>query len=138
MLAWLIKNNKDVICLSKHYSFLSFLLVHFISFSLKADDVKLTVLQDKTWHQIQYIHQMIDKVHPAVIEDEAVEFKAWHQQALVKTKNLLSHVKNRQDAQALVRYFITNYQDPHVWAEIKFTGNKSKKSSILGWIYYTT
>lgn len=55
---------------------------------------------------LEYVHQAIDDVHPAALEEDATEFHYWHIQGYEQAKKLLPLVRTEGDANAIMRFYL--------------------------------
>src|SRR6188768_2769539 len=91
--------------------------------------------QKRTAAHLEYVHQAIDDVHPAVLEEDATEFHLWHTQGYEQAKKLLPLVKTEGDASAIMRFYLGGYKDSHLgggFNRTPYSRIDSKKSVWTG------
>lgn len=87
------------------------------------------------------IHQAIDEVHPEVLLSKNAEFQAWHKDGYAATLQRLPEVKTSRDLNALIRFYVSGYQDSHLWGDIgktPFNAIESQDSRWAGWLLRAT
>lgn len=89
---------------------------------------------------LDYIHDAVTQMHPAVLDNNATAFHAWHSVAYEKTKALLPYVHSIADEAALLNYYFSGYQDPHLAGSLAKTPYKFLESSAtwMGWLLKAT
>jgi hypothetical protein len=63
---------------------------------------------------LEFIHQSITEMHPAVLDSSAIEFQTWYKSAYKNTNTLLPLVHSVADERALINYYFAGYKDSHV------------------------
>lgn len=97
--------------------------------------------QKRTAAHLEYVHQAIDEVHPAALEEDATEFHHWHTQGYEQAKKLLPLVKTEGDANAIMRFYLEGYKDSHLGGNFNRTPYSridSKRSVWTGWAISAT
>lgn len=97
--------------------------------------------QKRTAAHLEYVHQAIDEVHPAVLEKDAAVFHQWHTQGYERAKELLPLVKTEGDANAIMRFYLAGYKDSHLdgnFNRTPYSRIDSKKSVWTGWAISAT
>lgn len=97
--------------------------------------------EKRTAAHLDYVHQAINEVHPAVLEKDATDFYHWHTQGYDQAKKLLPLVKTEGDANAVMRFYLEGYKDSHLGGNFNRTPYSridSKKSVWTGWAISAT
>ena len=97
--------------------------------------------QKRAAAHLEYVHQAIDEMHPAILEKGATEFHRWHTQGYEQVKRLLPLVRTEGDANAIMRFYLSGYEDSHLSGDFNRTPYSridSQKSSWTGWIIGAT
>lgn len=97
----------------KHLKILAILIVvfpatFFIAWSLFLKPAK------RAERHLDFIHEAISEMHPAILESDAMEFSHWHQQGYLDAKALLKGVKSNEGIQDLLNFYLSGYQDSHL------------------------
>lgn len=82
---------------------------------------------------LEFVHQSITEMHPAVLDPTATEFQAWHTSGYQKTKALLPQVHSQTDEQALLNYYLVGYKDSHLSGSIAYSPNGMFELSPKQW-----
>ncbi|MES1196103.1 MAG: S41 family peptidase [Steroidobacter sp.] len=121
---------------------ISSIAVALIVISSIAAYIILPTWQQRAAHNLDAIHHAIDEMHPAVLEPDATAFHEWHTKGYEQAKALLPLVKSPVDENALLRFYFTGYQDPHLYfisPPQHFAKNLYQKSNKwVGWILKST
>ena len=70
--------------------------------------------QQRTARHLDFIHNAIDAMHPAILETDATAFHDWHINGYQKARELLPLVHTTADETALLRLYTAGYRDPHL------------------------
>lgn len=92
--------------------------------------------QKRTAAHLEYVHQAIEEIHPAVLEESATEFHRWHTQGFEQVKKKLPLVRTEGDANAIMRFYLSGYKDSHLdgsFNRTPYSRIDSKRSSWTGW-----
>lgn len=92
--------------------------------------------QARAASHLAFVHDAITQMHPAVLDENAVAFHAWHSVAYEKAKALLTQVHSTADETALLNYYFAGYQDSHLAGGIVKTPYKFMESADIwaGWL----
>ncbi len=82
---------------------------------------------------LDFIHQSITEMHPAVLDPAATEFHAWYKTGYEKAKALLPLVHSAADERALLNYYFAGYKDSHLSGYIASSIYDSWDSSGEQW-----
>lgn len=88
--------------------FLSTLIFAYLAFSMFLAPGKRAV------HHLDFIHNAIAEMHPAILEEDASEFSNWHQQGYLETKQLLPMVNSDAAISDFINFYLSGYQDQHL------------------------
>lgn len=90
---------------------------------------------------LDFIHNAIKDMHPAILEPEAQAFHQWHKNGYEQAKSLLAKVKTEADENALLRFYFAGYQDSHLNGYLDHTPYSkidADKSQWTGWLLKAT
>ncbi len=102
--------------------------------------IYLTPRQRAAAH-LEYIHNSINEMHPAILEEEATAFNTWNKAGYQKAKALLSAVNSQADELALLNFYLAGYKDAHLGGSLNHTPyRKFEFNSELwaGWLLKAT
>jgi len=97
--------------------------------------------QARAASHLAFVHDAITQMHPAVLDENAVAFHAWHSVAYEKAKALLPQVHSTADESALMNYYFAGYEDPHLAGYFTTTPYKfmdAQKDTWAGWFLAAT
>lgn len=77
--------------------------------------------QKRAEKHLNFVHQSITEMHPAVLDATATEFQAWHTTGYEKSKSLLPQVHTLADEQALLNFYLVGYKDSHLSGSIAYS-----------------
>lgn len=70
--------------------------------------------QQRAERHLDFVHRSINEMHPAILEPDATQFLDWHKKGYQKARELLSQVHTEGDEAAVLRFYMTGYQDSHL------------------------
>lgn len=70
---------------------------------------------------LDFIHQSITEIHPAVLDSSATQFHAWYITAHENAAALLPLVHSAADERALLNYYLVGYRDSHVAGDLAYS-----------------
>jgi len=97
--------------------------------------------QQRAERHLDFVHQSINEMHPAILEPDATEFLAWHKNGYQKARELLSHVRTEADEAAVLRFYMAGYQDSHLNGNLNkrpFRKLDGRKDLWAGWLLKAT
>jgi len=97
--------------------------------------------QQRAERHLDFVHQSINEMHPAILEPDATEFLAWHKNGYQKARELLPQVHTEADEAALLRFYMAGYQDSHLIGYLDkrpFTKLDARKDLWTGWLLKAT
>jgi hypothetical protein len=97
--------------------------------------------QKRAAKHLDFVHQSITEMHPAVLDPSAAEFQAWYKTGYEKTKALLPLVHSAADEQTLLNYYLVGYKDSHLSGGIAYSRYsllERTKEEWAGWLLKAT
>lgn len=97
--------------------------------------------QQRAERHLDFVHQSINEMHPAILEPDATEFLDWHKNGYQKAKELLPQVRTEADEAALLRFYMAGYQDAHLngnFDKRPFSKIDARKDMWAGWLLKAT
>jgi len=97
--------------------------------------------QKRAAKHLDFVHQSITEMHPAVLDPSATEFQAWYKTGYEKTKALLPLVHSAAAEQALLNYYLVGYKDSHLSGGIAYSRYsllERTKEEWAGWLLKAT
>jgi hypothetical protein len=97
--------------------------------------------QQPTARHLDFVHNAISEMHPAILEPDATEFLDWHKNGYQKTRELLSQVRSEADEAAVLRFYMAGYRDSHLNGNLDkkpFSKLDAKKDLWTGWLLKAT
>ncbi len=97
--------------------------------------------QKRAAKHLDFVHQSITEMHPAVLDPSATEFQAWYKTGYEKTKALLPLVHSTAAEQALLNYYLVGYKDSHLSGGIAYSRYsllERTKEEWAGWLLKAT
>jgi hypothetical protein len=97
--------------------------------------------QQRAERHLDFVHQSINEMHPAILEPDATEFLDWHKNGYQKAKELLPHVHTEADEAALLRFYMAGYQDSHLNGHLDkrpFSKLDAEEDLWTGWLLKAT
>jgi hypothetical protein len=97
--------------------------------------------QQRAERHLDFVHQSINEMHPAILEADATEFLDWHKNGYQKAKELLPQVHTEADEAALLRFYMAGYQDSHLKGYLDkrpFSKLDAKEDLWTGWLLKAT
>lgn len=97
--------------------------------------------QKRAAKHLDFVHQSVTEMHPAVLDLSAAEFQAWYKTGYEKTKALLPLVHSTADERALLNYYLVGYKDSHLSGGIAYSRYiwlEQPKEEWAGWLLKAT
>lgn len=97
--------------------------------------------QKRAAKHLDFVHQSITEMHPAVLDPSATEFQVWYKAGYEKAKALLPLVHSAADEQALLNYYLVGYKDSHLSGYIAYSRYhrlEQPKEQWAGWLLKAT
>lgn len=92
-------------------------------------------------HHLDFVHNSINDMHPAILEPNATEFHHWHKNGYQEARKLLSQVRTEADEEAVLRFYLAGYKDAHLNGYLNHTPYKKfslHKEKWTGWLLKAT
>ncbi|MDO8343244.1 MAG: S41 family peptidase [Cellvibrio sp.] len=97
--------------------------------------------QQRATRHLDFVHNAISEMHPAILEPDATEFLKWHKKGYQKARELLSQVRTEADEAAVLRFYMAGYQDSHLNGNLDkrpFSKLDARKDLWTGWLLKAT
>lgn len=97
--------------------------------------------QQRAERHLDFVHQSIHEMHPAILEPDATAFLSWHEYGYQKVRELLPQVHTEADEAALLRFYMAGYQDSHLNGNLDkrpFSKLNAKEELWTGWLLKAT
>ncbi len=97
--------------------------------------------QQRAARHLDFVHNAINEMHPAILEADATEFLDWHKNGYQKAIELLPQVHTEADEAALLRFYMAGYQDPHLYGNLDkrpYSKLDAKEELWMGWLLKAT
>lgn len=97
--------------------------------------------QQRAERHLDFVHQSINEMHPAILEPDATAFLDWHKNGYQKAKELLPLVRTQADEIALLNFYLAGYQDAHIVGSLDHTPFQIYDASTevwTGWLLKAT
>ena len=77
--------------------------------------------QQRAERHLDFVHQSINEMHPAILEPDATAFLDWHKNGYQKAKELLPLVRTQADEIALLNFYFAGYKDANIFGTLDHT-----------------
>ncbi|HEY0891797.1 MAG TPA: hypothetical protein VGE32_02000, partial [Cellvibrio sp.] len=97
--------------------------------------------QQRAERHLDFVHQSINEMHPAILEPNATAFLEWHKNGYQKARELLSQVRTEADEAAVLRFYMAGYRDSHLNGYLDHTPYSkidADKRQWTGWLLKAT